>query len=83
MFRPLIFIVAFFYFLPAIAQMESDSLRLKLKMMFRSENLQLERYYVSQHNDSLKLTAFKFYLSNIRFILRTKVFLRNPTVFTL
>ena len=54
-----------FFFQLLVAQIENDSLSLKLNLNFGTVPLELNKNYISNSNDTLKLTLFKFYISGI------------------
>jgi len=62
--RSICYIVCFLFFQSVFAQKEKDSLFFNLK--FEEQNLQLNTNYISKKQDTLQLTAFKFYISGLQ-----------------
>ena len=57
------FLLSFFFLTQANAQKEKDSLVFGIHFKWKTENLELRKNYISNH-DTLQLTEFKFYISN-------------------
>ncbi|WP_298304098.1 MbnP family protein [Flavobacterium sp.] len=59
-----LFILCFLFFKSAIAQKEKDSLCFRIKLKWKTENLELNKNYYSK-SDTLQLSLLKFYVSGI------------------
>jgi hypothetical protein len=62
--RIVFFLVLFFQV--ALAQEKMDSVFAHLNLTFRDKPLELNKEYVSENKDTLQLTGFKFYISNLK-----------------
>ena len=62
--RIVFFLVLFFQV--ALAQEKMDSVFAHLNLTFRGKPLELNKEYVSENKDTLQLTVFKFYISNLK-----------------
>ena len=62
--RIVFFLVLFFQV--ALAQEKMDSVFAHLNLTFRDKPLELNKEYVSENKDTLQLTVFKFYISNLK-----------------
>ena len=58
------FLVLFFQV--ALAQEKMDIFFAHLNLTFRDKPLELNKEYVSENKDTLQLTGFKFYISNLK-----------------
>lgn len=59
-----VFVILFFKV--ALAQEKKDSINMHLNLTFREKPLELNKEYFSENKDSLQITAFKFYISNLK-----------------
>lgn len=62
--RIVFFLVLFFQV--ALAQEKMDIVFAHLNLTFRDKPLELNKEYVSENKDTLQLTGFKFYISNLK-----------------
>ncbi len=62
--RIVFFLVLFFQV--ALAQEKMESVFAHLNLTFRDKPLELNKEYVSENKDTLQLTVFKFYISNLK-----------------
>ncbi len=60
------FIVCFLFFQSVAAQKEKDSLVIKLLPTFRENPLKLNKKYLSENKDSVQISQFKFYISDLQ-----------------
>ncbi|RXR19009.1 hypothetical protein EQG63_06075 [Flavobacterium amnicola] len=63
LFLPFILLLSFWQ---AVAQNQSDSLALTLKIEWKGNPLALSKTYISSNNDTLQLHQLKFYVGNIQ-----------------
>jgi hypothetical protein len=56
----------FLFFQVALAQEKKDSIFVNLNLTFRDKPLELKKEYVSGNKDTLQITVFKFYISNLK-----------------
>jgi hypothetical protein len=56
----------FLFFQSLSAQKEKDSLIIKFNLTFGETPLKLNKTYISKNNDTLQLSAFKFYISDLK-----------------
>ena len=60
------FIVFFLFFQSITAQKEKDSLVIKLLPTFGATPLKLNKKYLSENKDSVQISEFKFYISDLQ-----------------
>ncbi len=60
------FLICFLFFQSSSAQKEKDSLVLRLIPTFGANPLNLNQNYLSEKKDSLQITQFKFYISDLQ-----------------
>ena len=82
MLKNLLFLLLLLFCFPgAMAQVENDSLRLKLNLRFAAEALQLNKTYLSE--DTVTFTTVKFYISKIRLHFKDKSIFTEKSSFHL
>ncbi len=62
--KPNAYFLLFIWFCQTLAQNEKDSLDFGISLKWKTENLELNKTYIS-NNDTLQLNSFKFYISGL------------------
>lgn len=68
-------LIVVFFFLAAqtkLLSQETETLEINFEPTFLSKQLSLNNYYLTNRNDSMLFTTFKFYISNIELISENK-----------
>jgi hypothetical protein len=79
--RIVFFLVLFFQV--ALAQEKKDSVFANLNLTFQDKPLELNKEYVSGNKDTLQLTVFKFYISNLKLEYADKTTYSEPEIYHL
>jgi hypothetical protein len=77
------FYLVVLFCLSANAQNISDSLHINFKVNFNKKPLEFHQQYITSNNDTLTLTAFKCYLSNIEIHYSDKTVLKQKNSYHL
>jgi hypothetical protein len=80
-------LIVVFFFLAAqvkLLSQETETLEITFEPTFLSKELNLNQYYVTNQHDSILITTFKFYISNIELISENKIIWKvNPGFYLL
>ena len=71
------------FFHLALAQEKKDSVFANLNLTFQDKPLELNKEYVSGNKDTLQLTVFKFYISNLKLEYTDKTTYSEPEIYHL
>jgi hypothetical protein len=76
--KVIIMFIQFLFFQAPLAQEKKDSGFVNLNLKFHEKPLELNKEYVSGNKDTLQLTVFKFYISNLKLEYSDKTIYLEP-----
>jgi hypothetical protein len=71
--KQLIFFFLFLMINPRLLSQETETFEINFAPTFLSKQLKLNQYYKTNQEDSIQITSFKFYVSNIELVCENKI----------